>query len=212
MHRALYARGAPGAPSATIGRVKPLLLPRRSPLAALVAAALLAACPSVPARAAGGHAPPSTAVAAQEARIRSAPHGASWSWPVPAPHPVLRPFVAPEHAWSPGHRGIDVGAAVDAVVLAPDDGVVHFSGVVVDRPVLSLRHGDGVLSSVEPVASELARGDVVERGQPIGVLRPGHCAEGPSCLHLGARIDGAYVSPLLFLGGGEPSILLPTRR
>jgi len=78
--------------------------------------------------------------------------------------------------------------------------------------VLSLRHADGVLSSVEPVTSELRAGDVVERGQPVGVVRAGHCADGPSCVHLGARVDGAYVSPLLFLGGGVPSVLLPTRR
>ncbi|GAB2974323.1 hypothetical protein GCM10027282_11020 [Frigoribacterium salinisoli] len=191
--------------------------PRRR-LALLVATGLAAVAPVLPDGAAG-HArqgPPvvvaAPAAVAQEARGTFAPRGASWSWPVPAPHPVLRPFVAPEHAWSPGHRGLDVGAAVDAVVLAPDDGVVHFSGVVVDRPVLSLRHRDGVLSSVEPVASDLVRGDAVERGQPIGVLRPGHCPDGPSCLHLGARVDGTYVSPLLFLGGGEPSVLLPTRR
>jgi len=137
--------------------------------------------------------------------------GARWSWPVPAPHPVLRPFVAPEHAWSPGHRGVDVGAAPGTVVTAPDSGVVHFSRVVVDRPVLSLRHADGVLSSFEPVTSDLAAGTPVERGQPVGELAAGHCA-GPPCVHLGARVDGDYVSPLAFLGEARPSVLLPTRR
>lgn len=137
--------------------------------------------------------------------------GARWSWPVPAPHPVLRPFVAPEHAWSPGHRGVDVGATPGSVVTAPDSGVVHFSGVVVDRPVVSLRHADGVLSSMEPVTSDLVAGAAVERGQAVGVLEAGHC-RGPSCLHLGARVDGDYVSPLAFLGEARPSVLLPTRR
>jgi murein DD-endopeptidase MepM/ murein hydrolase activator NlpD len=136
--------------------------------------------------------------------------GAVWAWPVASPHPVVRPFVGPPNPWSPGHRGIDVGTAEGSVVTAPDDGVVHFAGVVVDRPVLSIAHSGGVLSSVEPVVADVTKGDVVTRGQTVGVLEPGHCPDRP-CLHLGARIDGEYVSPLLFLGGIEPSVLLPTR-
>ena len=134
-----------------------------------------------------------------------------WSWPVGAPHPVVRGFTAPEHPWSPGHRGIDVGTPAGSPVTAPDDGVVHFAGVVVDRPVLSMRHADGVLSSLEPVSSDLVAGDVVVRGQTVGTVLPGHCAE-LDCVHLGARIDGEYVSPLLALGLGRPAVLLPTRR
>jgi len=134
-----------------------------------------------------------------------------WSWPVAPPHPVLRPFQAPEHRWSPGHRGIDVGAPVGAAVTAPDDGVVHFAGTVVDRPVLSMRHADGVLSSLEPVATTLHVGEAVTRGQVVAELVAGH--DCPSeCVHLGARIDGEYVSPLMMLGEGRPSVLLPTRR
>jgi murein DD-endopeptidase MepM/ murein hydrolase activator NlpD len=133
-----------------------------------------------------------------------------WSWPVPEPHLVLRPFVAPEHRWSPGHRGVDLAMPEGGAVTAPDDGVVHFAGTVVDRPVLSLRHGDGTLSSMEPVSTELRAGDVVQRGQAVGVLEPGHGCTA-SCVHLGARIDGEYVSPLMMLGLGRASVLLPTR-
>ena len=134
-----------------------------------------------------------------------------WSWPAAPPHPVVRAFTAPEHRWSPGHRGIDVGTPTGSAVTAPDDGVVHFAGVVVDRPVLSLRHADGVLSSLEPVVSELAAGDPVVRGQVVGTVQAGHCPD-VECVHLGARIDGEYVSPLMMLGLGRPSVLLPTRR
>jgi murein DD-endopeptidase MepM/ murein hydrolase activator NlpD len=136
--------------------------------------------------------------------------GAVWSWPVASPHPVVRPFVGPPNPWSPAHRGLDVGTTEGTVVTAPDDGVVHFAGVVVDRPVLSIAHSGGVLSSFEPVVADVTKGDAVTRGQTVGVLEPGHCPDRP-CLHLGARIDGEYVSPLLFLGGIEPSVLLPTR-
>ncbi len=93
-------------------------------------------------------------------------------------------------------------------MLAPDDGVVHFAGFVVDRPVLSIEHTGGVLSSYEPVQTALVAGDRVTRGQVIGTLLPGHCAS--PCLHLGARVDGQYVNPLLFLGGVGWSVLYPS--
>ena len=152
----------------------------------------------------------SAAWAGTSAATSSAP-AVPWSWPAAPPHPVVRAFTAPEHRWSPGHRGIDVGTPTGSAVTAPDDGVVHFAGVVVDRPVLSLRHADGVLSSLEPVVSELAAGETVVRGQVVGTVQAGHCPD-VECVHLGARIDGEYVSPLLMLGLGRPSVLLPTRR
>lgn len=133
---------------------------------------------------------------------------ALWAWPIAAPHPIARPFVAPATPYAAGHRGIDIRAAEGSEVRAPADGVVHFAGVVVDRPVLSISHGGGVLSSYEPVRSSLQEGDPVRRGQVIGTLEPGHCGDG-ACLHLGVRVDGEYVSPLLFLGGQPRAVLLP---
>ena len=131
----------------------------------------------------------------------------AWSWPVSGGHAIARPYVAPDGPYGAGHRGVDIRAPSGAAVLAPDDGVVHFAGFVVDRPVLSLEHGGGVLSSFEPVQTELVVGDHVTRGQVIGMLLPGHCAS--PCLHMGVRIDGDYVNPLLFLGGVGWSVLYP---
>jgi murein DD-endopeptidase MepM/ murein hydrolase activator NlpD len=133
----------------------------------------------------------------------------SWRWPVDPPRSVARPFIAPETPYASGHRGIDIRAPA-GMVFAPADGVVHFAGTVVDRPVLSIDHGGGVLSSYEPVVSTLSAGDVVSRGDPIGVVQPGHCAS--LCVHVGVRVDGQYVSPLAWLGGIPNSVLLPTRR
>jgi murein DD-endopeptidase MepM/ murein hydrolase activator NlpD len=130
-----------------------------------------------------------------------------WAWPVPAPHPIARPFIAPETPYSAGHRGLDIRADAGAEVRAPAAGVVHFAGFVVDRPVISIRHPGGALSSFEPVEPLVATGDRVAQGDVIGTVLPGHCA-GP-CLHLGARIDGEYVNPLLFLGGLERAVLYP---
>lgn len=132
-----------------------------------------------------------------------------WAWPIAPPHVVERPFVAPASAYSAGHRGIDIRATADGVVRAPADGVVHFSGVVVDRPVLSIEHDGDVLSSYEPVITDLVKGDVVERGDVIGHVIAGHCAD--ACLHFGVRVHGEYVSPLLFLGGVPRAILYPQR-
>lgn len=134
-----------------------------------------------------------------------------WEWPIGPPRTIVREFEAPPTPYAAGHRGIDLRAPGGTEVLAPEDGAVHFAGVVVDRPVLSLRHADGLLSSFEPVTTELAKGDTVRAGEVIGTVADGgHCAGG--CLHVGARLNGTeYVSPLLFLGGVPRAVLLPTR-
>ncbi len=134
---------------------------------------------------------------------------ARWQWPVDPPRVIARAYLAPATPYGSGHRGIDIETTTTAV-YAPADGVVHFAGYVVDRPVLSLSHAGGVLSSYEPVATTLVAGDTVHRGDRIGSLEGGHCAV-VSCLHLGVRVGGEYVSPLLFLGGVERSVLLPVR-
>lgn len=167
-------------------------------LVPIVAAALLLA--GAPGAAAGTAADPGRPAAAR----------ATWSWPIAAPHPIARAYLAPPTPYGAGHRGIDIRAPDGAPVTAPADGVVHFAGVVVDRPVLSVEHPGGVLSSFEPVTTTLHAGEVVQRGAVIGVVLAGHCASGP-CLHLGARVDGEYVNPLLFLGGVPPAVLYPTR-
>lgn len=124
-------------------------------------------------------------------------------------HTVVRPFIAPPTPYAAGHRGIDIDSAAGAPVVAPADGIVHFAGVVVDRPVVSVRHPGGLISSFEPVTSELTEGAPVARGSPIGVVAAGHCAA--PCLHFGVRLHGEYVSPLAYLEGIPPSVLLPTR-
>ena len=132
-----------------------------------------------------------------------------WSWPTAVPHALSRQYLAPATPYGAGHRGIDI-ASTGTEVRAPADGVVHFAGVVVDRPVLSIDHAGGLLSSYEPVSTTLVEGDAVTRGDVIGTLEPGHCHES-LCLHFGVRLNGEYVNPLLLLGGLPRSILLPTR-
>ena len=139
--------------------------------------------------------------------LAAAVAAALWAWPLAPPHPVVRAYLAPPTTYGAGHRGIDIAASTGAEIRAPSDGVVRFSGWIVDRGVLSIDHGGGVVSSFEPVTSTLVAGERVTRGQVVGVVEEGHCAA--TCLHLGARVDGAYVSPLLFLGGQPRAVLLP---
>ncbi|MFP7833859.1 M23 family metallopeptidase [Marisediminicola sp. LYQ134] len=173
---------------------------------ALVCLAIVGASPPPSVRGGAGEAV-SLTVPGSDPSNRGEP--GRWAWPAPSPHVIVREFVAPATAYSAGHRGIDVGAAEGAEVTAPEAGTVHFAGVVVDRPVVSIRHADGLVSSFEPVDPSVSEGDIVARGQQIGTLEAGHCAA--PCLHLGARLDGAYVSPLLYLTGIPRAVLLPTR-
>lgn len=132
----------------------------------------------------------------------------AWRWPVDPPRTIVRPFVAPATPYARGHRGIDIRAP-SQTLYAPADGVVRFAGTVVDRPVISIDHGDGVVSSFEPVVATVVRGGAIARGQPVGTIVPGHCAS--LCVHVGVRVNGEYVSPLTLLGGIPRSVLLPTR-
>lgn len=139
---------------------------------------------------------------------------ARWVWPV-EPAILVRGYEAPASRYAAGHRGIDLAADVGAEVVAPDDGVVRFAGWVVDRPLVSIDHGGGIVSSFEPVTADVAEGQRVSRGQSIGVVAAGsHCSDtgrtaSSACLHIGARLHGEYFSPLMMLGGIPRAVLLP---
>ncbi|MDX2375564.1 M23 family metallopeptidase [Microbacterium sp. LRZ72] len=160
---------------------------------------------------------PPGAAAAITTSPRSGSHGISsgvaadegrWGWPVEPPYRLARPFQAPPHAYGAGHRGVDVASRGGDTVRAPADGVVAFAGTVVDRGVVTIDHGAGLVSSMEPVSPLAAAGDRVARGDVVATLSTGgHTEHG--LLHLGARLDGEYVDPLALLGGIPRAVLLP---
>ena len=100
-------------------------------------------------------------------------------------------------------------------MLSPAAGAVSFSGWVVNRPVLTVDLGDGLLASFEPVVAEKSAGDPVAEGEVLGrvagpeAASPGHCAV--SCLHWGVRLNQEYVNPLNYVTDRRPSVLLPLR-
>lgn len=137
---------------------------------------------------------------------RAAPP-ADWVWPV-APPRIVGPYVQPAHTYAPGHRGIDLAAAIGAAVRAPARGVVAFVGRVVDRGIVTIDHGDGFVTTFEPVVPVVDAGDPVIAGQVVAVVDVGGHTS-PGAVHFGVRQDGAYINPMLLLGGIPRAILLP---
>lgn len=134
--------------------------------------------------------------------------GFPWRWPVDGARHVVEPFRAPAHDYGPGHRGMDIAVVPGANVHAPAGGVVAFRGTVVDRPLVTIDHGAGFVSTWEPVSSALAPGDVVTAGAVIGtVAEGGHTVRG--AMHIGVRVDGEYVNPLPLFGQVPRAVLLP---
>ncbi|WP_258060513.1 MULTISPECIES: murein hydrolase activator EnvC [unclassified Arthrobacter] len=147
-------------------------------------------------------------------RVATTAYEPAWSWPLsPAPQ-VIRAFLAPPQRWLAGHRGADLAALPGAQILSPSAGTVVFAGWVVNRPVMTVDMGEGLLASFEPVDASVSAGDSVTEGEVIGVLAealpPGHCAV--SCLHWGVRLNGEYVNPLIYVTDRRPSVLLPLQR
>jgi murein DD-endopeptidase MepM/ murein hydrolase activator NlpD len=122
---------------------------------------------------------------------------------------VVAPFVAPPRPYAAGHRGVDLAAPTDSVLVAPAAGVVAFSGDVAGRGVITLDHGGGYVSTLEPVSEALPAGTPVSAGDPVAqVSAGGHMTtEG---VHFGVRLLGVYVNPLVLVGGDVPrAVLLP---
>lgn len=131
-----------------------------------------------------------------------------WRWPI-ADFTIIEMFEAPAHEYGPGHRGVDLlpGARTSPVV-ATADGIIAFRGRVGDRDLVTIDHGDGLITTLEPVASSLAAGTHVVRGDPIGKLSVGgHAA--PGTLHVGVRLHGSYINPMVLTGSVPRAVLLP---
>ena len=86
---------------------------------------------------------------------------------------------------------------------------MSFVGVVVDRPVITIDHGNGLRSSFEPVRSDLdGRAPPSRRETSWGGSSPATADRRP-CVHWGVRRGEDYVNPLAFVTDLRPSVLLP---
>lgn len=180
-----------------LSRTRARRLPAITLVAALAVACGASALPEGAHGAAGVTAPSTRTMLAER----------DWARPV-VPFRVVRAFIAPAHEYGPGHRGIDVEAPAGADVSAPASGIVAFSGMVAGRGILTIDHGDGLVSTFEPVQSVLSPGTPVGKGEHIGaVTSGGHAPLGQ--LHFGVRLNDSYINPMLLLGEVPRAILLP---
>ena len=123
----------------------------------------------------------------------------SMMWPCPSSKRVTSdygPRTSPTNGASSNHKGIDIGAAYGADIVAADGGTVlvatySSSGgnyVIID-------HGDG-LCTVYMHASSLtvSAGQTVSKGQVIAKVGSTGISTG-NHLHFGVTLNGVYVSP-----------------
>lgn len=145
-------------------------------------------------------------------RVAASPAAAAepapWVWPT-GTRVVERGWEPPSSDYTAGHRGIDVPAAIGTTAVAVDDGTVAFAGSVGGRTVVTVDHGDGLVSTLDSVQPLVTAGTKVRRGDAVGRVSVGHCPAAAPCLHLGARIDGRYVDPTPYLPPPAWPVLLP---
>ena len=119
----------------------------------------------------------------------------TWPWPVTGP--VIRGFDPPTSPFGAGHRGIDVAVPFGTPILAPEAGTVSFAGRVGGELFVTIDHGGGLASTYSWLsATAVRKGDVVALGQRIGSTGTGHPGSTVPHLHLGMKLDGAYLNPL----------------
>jgi len=133
------------------------------------------------------------------------PAAGAWTWPVRGP--VLQTFDFDQaHPYGAGqHRGIAIGAAAGASVLAPAAGVVSFAGSVPSSgQTLTILTPAGLAVSLTHLGSiAVARNATVDEGAVVGTIGPSGTPEfDVPYVHLGVRDasnDQGYLDPLQFL-------------
>src|SRR3977135_515054 len=138
------------------------------------------------------------------------PAAGAWTWPVQGP--VLQTFSFERaHPYAAGqHRGIAIGAAEGAAVLAPASGVVTFAGTVpTNGKTITIETPSGLAVSLTHLGSiDVARSANIDEGAAVGTVGPSGTPEfDVPYVHLGLREaanDQGYLDPLAFLPGLAP--------
>lgn len=118
---------------------------------------------------------------------------------------VAVPFREPEHAFAPGHRGIDYAVARGTRVRAAGAGMVTFAGRVADTLAITISHPGGYDTTYSSLSAlSVERGDLVRDGTWIGAAGSAHPG-GSDGVHLAVKRGERYLDPALFLGGFDVS-------
>jgi len=119
----------------------------------------------------------------------------------PVTAPVSEPFRAPTTPYGPGHRGIEYASERGTVVGAAASGTVVFAGAVAGTRYVTLRHADGLRTTVGPLDEvDVAPGQRVVAGERLGI------AAGP--LLFTVRRGTEYLDPAPLLVAGPPRVHL----
>ena len=129
--------------------------------------------------------------------------GGAFTWPLPGYYTITSSFgsrEAPTEGASSFHKGVDIGCADGAPIVAAADGVVSYTGyfggggntVIID-------HGNG-LCTLYMHMSGFAVGDGanVTAGTVIGYAGSTGISTGPH-LHFAVRVGGEYADPMGYL-------------
>jgi hypothetical protein len=112
---------------------------------------------------------------------------------------LARAWLAPGSEFGAGHRGVDFDAVAGTPVRAAAAGTVRFAGSVGGFRAVTIAHGGGLETTYTRLADvHVSTGARVFSGRWIGTVSEAH--DGRRGLHLGVKLDGAYVDPELYLG------------
>jgi murein DD-endopeptidase MepM/ murein hydrolase activator NlpD len=103
------------------------------------------------------------------------------------------------------HAGLDVAAPTGATVVSPAAGTIAFAGpLYYNGNAIFVDHGGGLISMVCHLSKiEVQQGDVVRKGQKIGLVGATGRATGPH-LHWSVSLNGARVDPSAVLALYRP--------
>ncbi|MEO7555762.1 MAG: M23 family metallopeptidase [Acidimicrobiales bacterium] len=123
----------------------------------------------------------------------------------PVDAPITDPYRPPATPYGPGNRGIEYGTAFGAPVRAAADGVVTFAGAVAGARYVTLRHADGLRTTVGPLQDiAVAAGQHVSAAEGLGT------AAGRVLFT--ARRGSTYLDPASLFGGGAARVRLVADR
>lgn len=131
------------------------------------------------------------------------PTTAAFTWPCPSSRRVTSdygPRESPTAGASSNHKGIDIGAAYGADIVAAADGTVVFAGYSNSAGnYVTVNHGGGLYTVYMHCSSlVVSKGEKVSRGQVIAKVGSTGISTG-NHLHFGVSLNGSYVNPWNYL-------------
>lgn len=131
--------------------------------------------------------------------------GGVFTWPCPSSRRVTSDYgqrISPTGGASSNHKGIDIGAAGGADIVAAAPGTVKAATYSSSAGnYVMIDHGGGLYTVYMHASSlNVSYGQTVSAGQVIAKVGSTGISTG-NHLHFGVSLNGSYVSPWSYLGG-----------